>query len=48
MRTDKEITEYINMMKRREMPTWIYKGTLNHDAIEDDLFDFTKWLLEIE
>ena len=48
MRSDKEIQEYINMMKKREMPTWLLKDRLNYDAIEDDLLDFTKWLLEIE
>lgn len=42
MRTDKEIAEYIDMMKKREIPTWVLKGALNYDAIEDDLLDFTK------
>jgi hypothetical protein len=48
MRDDKEITEYIQMMEKREMPTWVIGNKLNYEAIEDDLLDFTKWLLEIE
>lgn len=48
MRSDEEISDHINMMKKREMPTWVLKDTLNYDAIENDLLDFVKWLLEIE
>ena len=48
MRTDEEIAEHINMMKKREMPTWILRGRLNYEAVEDDLLDFVQWLLEIE
>ncbi|MBU7028265.1 MAG: hypothetical protein HXS48_15140 [Theionarchaea archaeon] len=47
MRSDKEISEHIEMMKKREMPTWVLKGDLNYEAIEDDLLDFVTWLLEI-
>ncbi|MBU7043533.1 MAG: hypothetical protein HXS47_08060 [Theionarchaea archaeon] len=48
MRTDSEIAAYIEAMKTREMPTWVQGSRLNHDAVRDDLLDFTKWLLEIE
>lgn len=47
MRSDQEISEHINMMKKREMPTWVSRGELNYEAIEDDLLDFVTWLLEI-
>lgn len=47
MRTDEEISEHIEMMKRREIPTWVIRDTLNYEAIEDDLLDFVTWLLEI-
>ncbi|MGC1119645.1 MAG: hypothetical protein WBA22_01005 [Candidatus Methanofastidiosia archaeon] len=48
MRSEKEIMEYIKSMKPREIPTWVYRDSLNYDAILDDLLDFVKWLLEIE
>jgi hypothetical protein len=48
MRCDEEIAEHINLMKTREIPTWQGDRGLNHEAIRDDLLDFTKWLLEID
>ncbi|MBU7013713.1 MAG: hypothetical protein HXS52_04365 [Theionarchaea archaeon] len=48
MRSEEEIIEHIAMMKTREIPTWVIRDRLNHDAILDDLLDFAKWLLEIE
>lgn len=48
VRSEKEIMEYIKSMKPREIPTWVYRDSLNYDAILDDLLDFVKWLLEIE
>lgn len=48
MRSDEQITERINLMKKREIPTWVLGNRLNHDAITEDLLDFTAWLLEIE
>ncbi len=47
MRTDEEISEHIEMMKKREIPTWVIRDKLNYEAIEDDLLDFVTWLLEI-
>jgi hypothetical protein len=48
VRSEKEIIEHIKLMKTREIPTWVYRDSLNYDAILDDLLDFAKWLLEIE
>lgn len=47
MRTDEEISEHIEMMKKREIPTWVIRDKLNYEAIGDDLLDFVTWLLEI-
>jgi hypothetical protein len=48
MRSDEEISNYIEKMKNREMPTWVLNDRLNYEAIQDDLLDFAKWLLEIQ
>jgi hypothetical protein len=48
VRSEKEIIEHIKSMETREIPTWVYRDSLNYDAILDDLLDFAKWILEIE
>lgn len=48
VRSEREISEHIALMRTREIPTWVLRDSLNHDAILDDLLDFAKWLLEIE